>query len=758
MQESYVDSATVTFSGTDAVSGLLNIAASLDGAPWNYSGSVHTDEWGSHTVVWRATDYAGNQEALHTETFMVLQPDNEPPITADNISSSWTKGPYRVELTAYDEISSVEAIYYSTDGSYPSVLYTGPFDFNVEGSHTVKFFAVDTRGNAEAVQSRLLQIDNTAPVSTSNAQTDYLGRADITLTTSDALSTISGLWYRLDGGSWVKGASGVVVSTMAVGPHTLEYYAVDAASNTETTHVAAFNITPPDTVPPVTTFIGPSGWVKGPVTAMLQAVDASSTVAGTWYSLDGSTPSVLYQGSIAISNEGLTTVKYRSSDVWNNVETVKTSEVRIDNSAPVTTSDALLNYVDLAVVTLTPSDSLSGVATTKYRVDGGAWKTGTSVSVTGYWTHTIEYYSTDNVGNSESVQSAVFRIRRMDRTYYDTDPKLLYRGSWYSGYSGSASKTDQDSAAVWFYSQSSRIRYVAVKAPDAGILRISIDDGPWTYVDLYSSYTNTWQYVFDSGDIDFDYHLVRVEHTGTKNPSSSGTAVNLDAVIIEGNLLDVPDDTPPVTTSNIDTAWQRGPVSVVLAATDATTGVDATYYSTDGSVPSVPYTGTVQISAEGTTPFKFYSVDKRGNVEGVTAQNVRIDNTAPITSLPGNMPSSFTTTATVNLAAADPYSGVASTKWRIDGGSWNNGTSVTIPGASVGQHLIEWYSVDNIGNSESVNSRTVTVLRRFEQTHSAMLYRGTLDQCQRVRNLWRNAQVHQHRWVVVLPDVPRNAA
>jgi len=725
VQSSYVDSATVTFSGTDAVSGVLNIAASLDGDPWDYSGSVHTDEWGSHTIVWRATDYAGNQETLHSATFTVLQPDNEPPITADNISSGWTQGPYTIELTSYDVISSVEGIYYSTDGSFPSTLYTGPFDFNTEGSHEIKFFAVDTRGNAENVQTRTLQIDNTAPVSVSNAQSDYLGQADITLTASDNLSTINGLWYRLDGGSWVKGASGVVVSTMAVGAHTLDYYAVDAASNTEGVHTANFTITPPDTVPPVTTFIGPASWVKGPVTAMLQAVDTSSAIAGTWYSVDGSTPSIIYGGSITIGNEGLTTVKYRSADVWSNLEDVKSSVVRIDNSAPVTTSNALSTYVDLAVITLSPTDALSGVSTTKYRIDGGAWQTGTEINVTGYWTHTVQWYSTDAVNNAETVKSATFTIRRQDRTYYYGNANILYRGTWSPGYSGAANKTDESGAAAWFYCQASRIRYVATKAADAGILRISIDGGPWVYVDLYNSYTNTWQYVFDSGDIDFDYHLVRVEHTGTQNAGSSGTAVNLDGLVIEGSLLQVPDDTAPVTTSNIDSAWQHGPVTVTLAATDATTGVQATYYSTNGAAPTTPYVAPVQITAEGTTQFKYYSVDKRGNAETVQTQSVRIDDSVPITSLPGNMATSYTTTTTVNLTPADPYSGVAYTKWRIDGGAWNTGTAVVIPGASLGSHLIEWYSADNLGHEESIKSTTVAVLARHEQTDATMLYRGT---------------------------------
>jgi hypothetical protein len=195
VQPSFVDSATITFSGTDNVSGVLSIAWSTDdGATWNYTPTAHITGWGSKTLKWKATDYAGNQEQQHSATFTLLQPDNQPPITGDNISAGWTRGPYQIVLTAYDIISSVEGIYYSTDGSFPTTRYTGPFDFNVEGSHTIKFFAVDTRGNAEDVQSRQLQIDNTPPVSSSNAQAHYLGQANITLTASDSLSNISGLW------------------------------------------------------------------------------------------------------------------------------------------------------------------------------------------------------------------------------------------------------------------------------------------------------------------------------------------------------------------------------------------------------------------------------------------------------------------------------------------------------------------------------------------------------------------------------------
>ena len=56
--------------------------------------------------------------------------------------------------------------------------------------------------------------------------------------------------------------------------------------------------------------------------------------------------------------------------------------MRIDDTAPVTTSNALASYAETATISLTATDALSGVASTEYRLDGGAWTSGTSVTVT----------------------------------------------------------------------------------------------------------------------------------------------------------------------------------------------------------------------------------------------------------------------------------------------------------------------------------------------------------------------------------------
>ena len=67
-------------------------------------------------------------------------------------------------------------------------------------------------------------------------------------------------------------------------------------------------------------------------------------------------------------------------------------------------------------VTLSPADALSGIASTQYRVDGGSFQSGTSISIlapadhSNDGVHTIEYRSTDNAGNAEPLQTATVRI------------------------------------------------------------------------------------------------------------------------------------------------------------------------------------------------------------------------------------------------------------------------------------------------------------------------------------------------------------
>ena len=84
-----------------------------------------------------------------------------------------------------------------------------------------------------------------------------------------------------------------------------------------------------------------------------------------------------------------------------------------DTTAPVTTSDAAGLYYGSALIRLSATDNVggSGIASTRYRLDGAVSSEGTTVAVSAIGTHTLEFWSADMAGNVETTRSAVFTLR-----------------------------------------------------------------------------------------------------------------------------------------------------------------------------------------------------------------------------------------------------------------------------------------------------------------------------------------------------------
>src|SRR5207248_2664217 len=74
--------------------------------------------------------------------------------------------------------------------------------------------------------------------------------------------------------------------------------------------------------------------------------------------------------------------------------------------------------------------------------------------------------------------------------------------------------------------------------------------------------------------------------------------------------------------------WYTGPVSIALSASDATSGLAATYYSLDGGAQQT-YAAPFTVSGDGTHAVSFRSVDKAGNSEAANSLTVKIDGTPP---------------------------------------------------------------------------------------------------------------------------------
>lgn len=182
-----------------------------------------------------------------------------------------------------------------------------------------------------------------------------------------------------------------------------------------------------DTVAPATSAIptpypNGAGWNNASVQVALSASDSGSGsgtgsgVAATYYSLDNASCSpgslaycALYSSPFNVTSQAKHAVYYFSKDKAGNFGSVQALGVNIDETAPHTT--ASLSGTTSVLVTLVATDTLSGVASMVYQLDGGAITTYTApFTVSSSGSHTVTFHSTDNAGNVEATETATFTI------------------------------------------------------------------------------------------------------------------------------------------------------------------------------------------------------------------------------------------------------------------------------------------------------------------------------------------------------------
>jgi outer membrane protein assembly factor BamB len=222
--------------------------------------------------------------------------------------------------------------------------------------------------------------------------------------------------------------SGVLSSTPASPLHfvseganqTQQVTVTDKAGNSSTFTSPAINI---DLTPPSTTAVFPGSnqdehqWLRSPLLATLNVTDnLSGATPGGFFRFDGGGPNLVI-GQFFISGSGTHTFEYWGTDIAGNVEPHKTRIMKLDPTAPVTQASIFGTagtngwYRTAAQVSLDATDTFSGLFGTFYRIDGGAVQTYVNpflISAAG--SHTIEYWSTDNVNNMEPPHSLVIKI------------------------------------------------------------------------------------------------------------------------------------------------------------------------------------------------------------------------------------------------------------------------------------------------------------------------------------------------------------
>ena len=137
-----------------------NVPAGTDtSAPWEFAWNTASVANGVHTlkaVAFDASGKSGTDDDISVTVSNAPGGDTTPPIT----SASPAGGNYAQAVTVTLTPNEPASTRYTVDGSAPtaqSLPYTGPI--SISASTTLRFFSVDTAGNAEAVRTEVYTID-----------------------------------------------------------------------------------------------------------------------------------------------------------------------------------------------------------------------------------------------------------------------------------------------------------------------------------------------------------------------------------------------------------------------------------------------------------------------------------------------------------------------------------------------------------------------------------------------------------------------
>ena len=688
---------TVTFTCLDdAVSGIASCVA--DGtSPASNSKTVG----GNVTVTGTAIDVAGNTSTASSTT---PPSDGTPPTITHAVSPApnadgWNKADATVTFTCADNTGGSGMKTCLADGT-TSASKTVSTETN---GTLVGGTATDNAGNT-AKDSVTVKLDKTAPAATAtrsvSANANGWNNTDVTVSFSgtDPLSGVASKTAdKVLGEGANQSASGIVT---------------DAAGNTSATaSVTGVNV---DTTAPVLTGSFSSGWHTGDVTVAWTCTDALSGPSGQ-------------PADTTVTGEGDNlSATATCTDKAGNTTTKTVSGIQIDRTAPTTgISGTSNNWVNgAATVSLTATDNMSGVASTKYTVDGGSTQTGTSLTLSTEGDHTLTFYSTDNAGNVEAVQTAHVKIDMTAPTISHAFTPLSYAdGAWTNqdvtvtftcadqGGSGVASCTDPitRSAEGSYTVTGTATDGAANSATDSASVRIdktaptitataggTKNAAGWYKDDVtvtYSASDNT-----DGSGI-AGSPAADVLHEGA-NQSASATvtdaAGNRSTAGVTGINVDTTD---PVLTGSFSSGWHTGDVTVNWTCTDELSGPTA--QPADGIV-----TGEGEnLSATATC------TDRAGNSTTKTVSGIQIDRIAPATviSVSGESHNGwYQAGIELDVTASDNLSGVDKTYYSVDGGTAQL-YSAAVSIAADGVHTFTYWSTDKAGNVEDKAGNSVTL-------------------------------------------------
>src|SRR5258706_8683868 len=460
-------------------------------------------------------------------------------------SNGWYVSNVTVSVLGTDATSGLALTLVSANG--------GPWQATLnlsDGTYSVQGRTADNAGNQTTTSAQTIKVDKIAPTQTIAITSGtpggsgyYVSNVTLTASASDGTSGVALTEYRVDGGTWTTGASATISTN---GTHVADFRTTD---NAGLISLVASQTVKVDKTPPAITFIptgiaGSNGWYTSTLGLALSATDTTSGVSTHEYSLDGGT--TWTAGNSLTLADGVSTVNLRSNDVAGN-QGISSTTIKVDTIGPVVavnrsgTNGSNSWYVSSVGLATTTSDATSGVALTEYRIDGGAWTTGTSVAVGADGNHKVDFRATDDAGN-QTTSSNTFQIDQ-------TSPISSFSQSGTSGDAG------------WYISTVA----LAINNSDltSGVASVAyrLDGGSWT---TGSSLT-----------------LMDGDHTIDSRVIDNAGNQKADTVIVKVDT--VPPSAPvAIAATSGKSGWYVSDATLTVTPTDAASGVQLTEYRVDG--------------------------------------------------------------------------------------------------------------------------------------------------------------------------------
>ena len=353
-------------SAIDAVDGDIEVVI---------TGQVNADVVGSYTLVYSATDSAGNRASI-PRTVHVLD------VTAPVISLIGEASITLNHPANYVEqgASASDAVNGDID-----VVITGQVNAQTIGTYTLTYSATDAAGNISSQTRTVNIVDTTPPELTLN------GAASIRINEGSVYSELGA-----SSTDAVDGSINVVISGQVqseVGVYTLTYNATDAAGNSAT---KTRRITVVDITPPVISLNG-SETLNIDQGAAYSELNASATDA-----VDGDI-NVVITGQVNAQTIGTYTLTYSATDAAGNSATATRTVNVIDVTPPA------VSLIGSAVMTTSHGQAfLDPGAQALDAVDGTLTiSTSGTVNTQAVGTYTLTYSATDAAGNQASVERNV---------------------------------------------------------------------------------------------------------------------------------------------------------------------------------------------------------------------------------------------------------------------------------------------------------------------------------------------------------------